>query len=368
MRKIIFCLAFLLSSLNTNAQIKFLRTIGGSDNISGTYFCLCHDSGYAVCGGSAFGVYVIRFDKYGDTLWTKLVKNTIMTTTASSYPGFIIETKNHGFAVTSREDESARYFLLDSLGAFLKERAWMGEQYLGAYFELPGIGYVVSQKGTDCCPSDPHGSYFKMDTTDNLILYHYLNEGSCGVNSFIKSNDAGYVTVGTSDVTDSSFITKYEGSGGPWKTFVDGTPLTVIALSNSNYLINAYWQDSLMHYHYGIILTDSLGNTIWKKDVAAYGAIMAEVTTPGKEGYALLLRDGKPNSNWENKQNSFKLIKTDTLGNVLWIKHFEGEFSESGSAMIALKDGGFAIVGTTTNYSPFTKIIFLKTDSNGNTQ
>lgn len=369
MHKIIIFIAFLLNSLNTSAQIKFVRTIGGGDNIYGSYFCLCHDSGYAVCGGSVFGIHVIRFDKYGDTLWTRLVKNSILTGINASSPSFIIETENHGLAVTSGEDESARYFLLDSTGAFIKEKVWIGKQYLGSYFELPGVGYVISQRGTDCCPSDPYGTYFKMDTSDNMILYQRLYNGNSGVHSFIKAKDGGYVTVGTSDVTDSSFITKYEGSGGAWKTFVDARPLTVISLSNSNYLINAYWKDSLMNYHYGIILTDSLGNTIWKKDVArAYNAIMAEVTTPGLEGYALLLQDGKPNSNWENNKKFFKLIKTDLSGNVLWIKHFEGEFSENANALISLKDGGFAICGTTTNYGPFTKLFFMKTDSNGNTQ
>lgn len=369
MRKIIFCIAFLLNSLNTNAQIKFLRTIGGGDNIYGTNFCLCHDSGYALCAATNFGAYVMRFDKYGDTLWTKVVKNTILTNTRGSHPNFIIETKNHGFAVTSREDDAARYFLLDSIGNFLKERAWTGEQYLGAFFELPGIGYVVSQRGTDCCPSDPHGSYFKMDTSDQMIMYRYLQEGSSRVGAFIKANDGGYVTVGTGDISDSSFITKYEGSTGPWRKYLEGNPISVITLSNSKYLVNAYWQDSLMAYHRGLILTDSLGNTLWKNDATNlnYGH-MTEITTPGQEGFALLTEDYRPNYNWENNNNGFKLVKTDLQGNVLWVKHFEGKLAEEGSAIISLADGGFAIVGTTDNYGPFKKILFIRTDSAGNTQ
>lgn len=74
---ILFC--YLIVFQNTNSQITFERTYGGSGSEEGSKVISTNDNGYLIVGGTrSFGigesdVYIIKTDNNGDTIWTKTV-------------------------------------------------------------------------------------------------------------------------------------------------------------------------------------------------------------------------------------------------------------------------------------------------------
>jgi TolB-like protein len=61
------------------------------------------------------------------------------------------------------------------------------------------------------------------------------------------------------------------------------------------------------------------------------------------------------------------LIKTDGNGNLQWAKTYGGTLDDSARAIVQTSDGGYIITGTTNSFGTGTYDIFLiKTDSSGN--
>jgi hypothetical protein len=58
------------------------------------------------------------------------------------------------------------------------------------------------------------------------------------------------------------------------------------------------------------------------------------------------------------------LVKTDSIGNIVWHKNL-GD-NGFGSSVIQLKDGGFAVTGTSANKDGSSPVNLIKTDSSGN--
>lgn len=65
------------------------------------------------------------------------------------------------------------------------------------------------------------------------------------------------------------------------------------------------------------------------------------------------------------------LIKTDSMGDTLWTKHYGGAFNDEAWSVINTSDGGFAILGSTFSYGKnsgsYSDVYLLKTKSNGDT-
>lgn len=70
----------------------------------------------------------------------------------------------------------------------------------------------------------------------------------------------------------------------------------------------------------------------------------------------------------KNGRNNVLFIRTDSEGNVLagFPKNYGNEQHDHGMAVVEIDDGSFAIVGLTYTFAYTSNILFLKTDSNGN--
>src|SRR5712671_5586520 len=61
------------------------------------------------------------------------------------------------------------------------------------------------------------------------------------------------------------------------------------------------------------------------------------------------------------------LIRTDSIGNLLWTKTFGGTNNDEGACVIQTLDGGFMTAGTSYSFSVPTSVAYLvKTDASGN--
>ena len=116
-------------------------------------------------------------------------------------------------------------------------------------------------------------------------------------------------------------------------------------------------------YDVWLIKTDSNGNEVWNKTfdggIYADEGTSVQQTTDG--GYIIT------GTTHQNGTLDLWLIKTDSNGNEVWNNIFEGSNWEQGKLVQQTTDGGYIIVGVTNSFGNGEYDVWLiKTDSNGN--
>jgi len=112
-----------------------------------------------------------------------------------------------------------------------------------------------------------------------------------------------------------------------------------------------------------VIKTDSLGNVLWTRvfDVG-YSEYLYSIKQLSDGGY-IAVGESVINSTERN----VILIKLDVNGDLLWMKQYGGVFIDIGRDVIESKSGGFVIVGTTESFTAAgqSDILLIKTDAAG---
>ncbi len=113
-----------------------------------------------------------------------------------------------------------------------------------------------------------------------------------------------------------------------------------------------------------LVRTDASGNEIWSKTFGGakqdYGYSVQQTTDAG---YILL---GTTDS-FGSGSTDIYLVKTDSSGNEIWSKTFDGTKEDYGYSVQQTTDAGYIILGTTNSFdSSYSKIYLVKIDSSGN--
>jgi hypothetical protein len=121
-----------------------------------------------------------------------------------------------------------------------------------------------------------------------------------------------------------------------------------------------------------LVKTDSNGNMQWDK---TYGGPLWEegssVIETNDGGYAIT---GSTTSFGPGDHSDVYLVKTDLDGNMQWNKTYGGgaiTTNDGGNSVIQTSDGGYAIAGTTSPFQPgvyYSDMLLIKTDSYGDMQ
>jgi hypothetical protein len=108
-----------------------------------------------------------------------------------------------------------------------------------------------------------------------------------------------------------------------------------------------------------LVKTDSIGNQMWSKHFGEYAHKAFEVEQTNDGGYIIIGTDSHIG------QGDALLIKTDYLGDTLWTKQFDstdsGNQSCVGYSVEQTDDGGYAFIMSKPQY----RFAFIKTDSTG---
>ncbi|HYV92807.1 MAG TPA: T9SS type A sorting domain-containing protein [Chitinophagales bacterium] len=112
-----------------------------------------------------------------------------------------------------------------------------------------------------------------------------------------------------------------------------------------------------------LIKTDANGDTLWTKTFGGanndYGNSLDQTDDGG------FIIAGHTASFGAGDENVY-LIKTDSLGNALWIKTYGGTFSDFGKSVKQTTDKGYIIAGYTDDFGAILADVYLiKTDSTG---
>jgi hypothetical protein len=146
-----------------------------------------------------------------------------------------------------------------------------------------------------------------------------------------------------------------------WQQFFDGNRgYSVLQTEDGGYAVAGISASTSL-----LIRTDSVGNLLWVK---AYQIGGKETNLP----YLVQTKDGgyTLGGTWENR---FALIKVDSEGNTQWNKTYEYPApSNYLRSFIQTSDGGYALVGTFSTPQNITHVIgqiwFVKADALGNVQ
>lgn len=283
------------------------------------------------------------------------------------------------------------FILLFSAGVFLPAQVTFQKAYGG-----PGIegawsvrqtsdgGYVITAESTTYASS---GDAIYIVKTDSLGAVQWTKSFSGTTadtdygNMVQQTSDGGYIVTGISRSFgsgngDMCLVRLDAGGNYLWEKTYGGSNVeegfSVQQTSDTGFILAGYTKS----FGSGaadcyLVKTDSLGNVLWSR---TYGGIANEgVPAIGNISVHQTLDGGYIIADYTNSFGAggydFYFIRTDATGAVMWSKTYGGTEDEFGygNNLGQLGDGGFIITGYTFSFGAGNADVYLvKTNGNGN--
>lgn len=328
---LVVCLAASVIPASSPGQITFERTYGGAFSDVAHSVVQTLDGGYAIAGftwSSGAGVsdvYLIRTDSLGSVLWD------------STYGGISFDV---GYSLQQTSD---------------------GGYVVTGYTRSSGAGL-----------SDVY--LIKTDSSGNTLWDTTYGGDSIDIgNSIVQTSDGGFIIAGETQSFNPGisdvYVIKTDSLGNVlWDTTYGGASddfgYCVQQTSDGGYIIAG------LTYSFGtsggdvyLIKTDSLGAVVWD---TTYGGMLYDaghsVQQISDDGFII----GGQTSSFGAGLGDVYLIKTDSVGNVVWDTTCGGDSSDVGLSVVQTTDGGYAVAGYTWSFgSSEYDVYIVKTDSLG---
>lgn len=192
-------------------------------------------------------------------------------------------------------------------------------------------------------------------------------------NSLQLTSDSGYIITGVMNKTGyAAFLIKTDANGDTlWaKAYVlAGNEMGYFAQQtmDGGYIVVGYTDDigaGLKDVY--LIKTDTIGNVLWAK---AYGGTGYEigfsVQQTADSGYIVM---GTWDGDFGGQGGDIYLIKTNANGDTLWTRTYGGSSTDRGNSVLQTADDGYIIAGYTYSFGEgFSDVYLIKTDSIGDT-
>lgn len=320
-----------LIKTNKYGDTLWTKNYGNNNWTFGMSVQQTYDGGYVIAGGDIdgdFGMYIIKTDSQGDSIWTKHYGNGLQPSVGRS----IQQTTDGGYIITGYTPDSLSFksylylVRLNSNGDSLWTRK---------------ISSGLEQTSGNTIQITPDGGYFITGTTRNSI-------GSYFGDILLLKTDSFGIPVWQKTYPDC------EGSSG---IFIDTNGYIAIG-NDQNGKLNIY-------------RTNNIGDTIWtKKYNDFFGNSIIQTNDKG------LAITGKKYQNIPNLPSSFGdllILKMDSSGNIQFVKTYGDSLNDGGISIKQTIDNGFAIAGFYDYGSGGAVIIngndmgyYIKTDTLGN--
>ncbi len=272
------------------------------------------------------------------------------------------QTRDNGFILAGfvrQSDTNPDMFLwkTDSLGNTQWCRAYGGPKDDGARSvrQTSDGGYIVA--GSGYVNDSLRAILVKTDSLGNQ-QWRYAGPEFSLADDVVQTRDGGYAFSGHWSKPYSLHLTKLNAQGNcEWSrqlpaTYSEnwtGCRQAVQQTQDGGFIVTAE----------ALLKTDSLGNLQWKKTYPYVEVINSVQQTPDR-GFIATGFGPSPVNPWHTC--NVVLLKTDSLGNKVWMRRFRGAFQSAGFCVRQCPDGGYFICAAGSSYGPW----LIRTDSQGN--
>lgn len=380
-KNLFFVLVILFCSIRiTSAQITFQKTYGGTSSDYAYSIQQTMDGGYIITGftesfSALPDVYLIKTDVNGDTLWTKTLG------LAGDDRGYSVrQTTDGGYIIVGNTvsfgTSNSNVYLIktNAVGDTLWTKSFGGGGFdIGSSVEQVTDGGYIIVGNTNSFPGNNAVYLIRTDTSGNLLWTKTLG----GINqdfgySIREVAGGGYVIVGRTNSFGAGnydvYLMKTDSIGNLlWsKTFGgsnDEWGISVQQTIDGGYVITGFTESfGAGSSDVYLIKTDANGDSLWTK---TYGASTTEegkyVQQTNDGGYIVV-------GYTTNFNNNIYLFKTDSIGNLIWSKTFGSGSDSRGYSIQQTTDGGYVITGNIDNiFGSSYNFFLIKTDSFGST-
>ena len=377
MKNILVIALFFLAQLS-HAQITFEKWLGGSSSDDAKGIIQLPDSGYALLGRTwSWGqggsdLMLIRLNKNGDTLWTKLYGGTSNEFTngcikLASDSGFVIAGNTTSFGPGTPAGFNWYLIKTDANGVVEWTKTWgvTGNDELKHVIPTSDGDYLLS--GAWQVSGMTRGIVLKVDSVGNTLWGDTLL--ASGTSHFMyacENSQHDYVVAGYTFAGDyNAVLRKYDAAGNMLinKMFdygkVEGA-ITVEPVPSGGYICSGTYGIS-MSYDPWILRLDENLDTLFTKvmdftySIAGWSAKEYSIY-PSGGGFIICGADS----------NRLMLRKTDANLNIVWERLYGGLMGEQAYEGIPTSDGGYIAVGLTNSYGAGSADYYIvKTDSSG---
>jgi len=370
----IFLCAFVSLWLNSSSQ-PFQKLYGDSTvNDIGNSIIQTSDGGYLIAGtqfdsgNQIESVFLVRTNENGDTLWTRRMKETVLTYSGNA----IVETYDGGFAVACVRGDGINFapvlLKVDSSGnlEWNKSYTWGAKEHIKSIVQAPDSGFLLAGYFYN---GDMLVYFIRTNADGDTLWTRCYAKG--GFNAQIYSvqiaADGGFVAAGSmqeqfnSDVDAFIFKTDsvgnflwakgYGESGYDYAQQVQTTSDGGCVLAAVTYSFGAGLAD------YFLVKTDSSGNLLWSKTYGGASDDRSESVVQTSDDGFLFTGESASNS-----QGNFDIciVRTNGIGDTIWTKNFGSIQNNEGYSLTITSDSAFAITGYYYSLSGNTDLLLMK--------
>jgi len=380
----------MLLSVQLHAQSvfpNFVRSYGGTDTEIPLSFISLPDSGYVISASTrSFGpgntnIYIIRTNRNGDTLWTRVIGNGgesgCRVSLTSGQELILANTQ------TLLNGNGSNLMKLGLNGNVIWSKAYGGgdPDFIYDVKQTNDHGYIAV--GNSSVNPAPYNDLFIMKTDSNGFLQWGRHFGGSNYEwgmSVVCLPGGGCLAAGSTSSYNGSpnnaldaMLLRTDNAGNLlWAKRYSIAPKTargfkVLSLNDGGFLLTGLMDGSGSNNDIFLLRTDSLGNSLWAKQyIKAFSESIGNIISVPNNGFLISAQTASVSgADWD-----IYLIRTDSLGDTLWTRTLGGNMHDVARDVISI-DGGYAILsqsasfnatGLSTDYD----IALLFTDADGN--
>jgi len=384
MKKIILGMSVIVSSLLYAEGTVVFETVFGGEEDDVAKSVVKTDDGYLIAGKTKsftdhrdFGAYVIKIDKQGKKLWSKVYggkddeeANDIVRFGKDFV--FVGSTETYG-----NENLSFYMVKIDSEGKV----DWQTTYYRDDDDQYNGNALVADGDKLIFAGTETHLQFFGAKVNpyifstnkegDKLWGGFYGGEDEDDAHAIISVSD-GYVMAGKTESYGhgdfDSYIVKLDKTGkNIWHAAYGGKDndcaSDVIATDDGYLMVGTTESFDNNYKDVYVVKTDKKGNKLWQRTYGGSRDDQAFAVTQAPDGNYVMV--GKSESFTRRNGSDLYLIKIDTKGKKLWERTYGGESDDAGYDIVTTEDGYLIVGDKKTDRRRDSDVWVLKVNFNG---